>query len=211
MNSDGLALLVQVKLSGPVNTFPSMDSNGNYEFVNLPAGQYTLTPQSIFHTFEPATRTVTITNANIMGQDFVGTFAPANITGHVKDNNGNPLAGIQITIAASGAIPVNLLTDANGFYSLPNVPRHLNYFIVPDPFSPYDFVPASKFIQDLTTSQVVDFVGTLQPTKVIAGRVVEAISGQGISGVRVDLGQDNSATVTASAFTVTCGNFSFGG
>jgi len=141
-----------------------MDSNGNFEFVNIPAGQYTLTPIDIFHTFEPVSRTVTITNANITGQDFVGTFAPANITGHVKDNNGNPLQGIKITIAQGGVLPVNLFTDANGSYSLLNVQRHAFYFITPDETAPYVFEPANKVIQDLTTSEVVDFVGTKRNT-----------------------------------------------
>jgi len=163
-NSDGSPLVVQVKLTGPVNTFPSIDSNGNYEFVNLPAGQYTITPLSIFHSFAPASRNITITNATITGQDFVGTFAPANITGHVKDSNGNPLQGIKVTVTQTGVVPINALTDATGFYSVVNVPRHSNYFIVPDPNTPYDFVPVNKFIQDLTKSEVVDFVGTKRNT-----------------------------------------------
>jgi len=212
-NPDGSGLNVQVKLSSALNTFafPSGDFDGNYEFTNLPAGQYTITPLSIFHSFEPASRTVTITNANITGQNFVGTFAPANITGHVKDNNGNPLQGIKITVNQGGVAPINVFTDANGFYSVQNVARHANYFIVPDPNSPYDFVPVNRVIQDLTTSEVVDFVGTLVPTKVIAGRVVEAISGQGISGVRVDLNEDSGATVTSMIFTDASGNFNFFG
>src|SRR6185369_83555 len=99
---------------------------------------------------------------------------PANITGHVKDNNGNPLQGIKVTVAAIGSIVTNVSTDANGFYSVSNVPHHFNYIIIPDENLAYDFVPANKFITDLTTSEVVDFVGTLVPTKLIAGRVVEA-------------------------------------
>ena len=163
-NSDGSPPLAQMKLTGTVTAFPSMDANGNFEFVNLPAGDYTLTPIDIFHTFEPASRSFTITNANITGQDFVGTFFQPTITGHVKDNNGNPLQGIKITISTSGTAPVNLFTDANGLYSLSNVFRHQNYFIVPDENSPYAFVPVNKFIQDLTTSQVVDFVGNPRNT-----------------------------------------------
>ena len=135
---------------------------------------------------------------------------PASISGHVKDNNGNPLQGIKVTVAALGSIVTNVFTDANGFYSVSNVPHHFNYIIIPDENLAYDFVPANKFITDLTTSQVVDFVGTLVPTKVIAGRVVEAISGQGISGVQVALGQDQSNQALAIVFTDATGNFSFG-
>ncbi len=201
-------LFLQINLTGPVNVTVLSDStNGNYEIVNLPAGQYTLTPISIFHGFNPVSRTVTITNANITGLDFVGTFMPANITGHVKDNQGNPLPGIRIQ--SLGGFPEGTtLTDANGFYSFPNVQRHRTYFISPDPFTPYDFVPSSRTISDLTGSEVVDFVGTRQPTNIIAGRVVEAITGQGIGGLQISLGQDTNAA--GSTFTDANGAFSFG-
>jgi uncharacterized repeat protein (TIGR01451 family) len=209
-SSDGSPVVVSVKLTGPVNTFPSVDSNGNYEFVNIPAGQYTLTPLSNFHTFEPLSRSITITNANITDQNFVATFAPsATVTGHVKDSNGNPLGGIQITLGFLGSIPQVQTTDANGLYSFANVPRNFTCFINPDPLTPYDFVPSSKILNDLATTEIVDFVGTLQPTKVISGRVIEAINGQGIGGVQVNLFQDSFT----AGFTVTDanGNFSFGG
>ena len=205
--SDGSPLSLQVQLTGPASATLISDNNGNYSFVNLPAGQYTLTPLSIFHSFNPPNRTVTITNANITGQDFVGTFVPANISGHVRDNNGVPLSGIKVT--AGGSVPQgSTFTDANGFYNFPNVPRHATYSIFCDPFTAYSFAPDVMLIGDLTTSQTVDFVGTKQPANTIAGRIIEAISGQGLSGIQVSLGQDNVAA--ASVFTDANGNYSFG-
>jgi uncharacterized repeat protein (TIGR01451 family) len=201
--------IAQVSLSGPVNALIQTDLNGqgNYEFVNLPAGQYTLTPISIFHSFAPPSRTVIITNANIAGLDFMGTFVPANITGHVKDNNGNPIAGLRITSA--GGFPQGItFTDANGFYSFPNVQRNLSYVIIPDQFTAYDIVPSSQIIQNLTTSVVVDFVGTKQPANIIAGRVIEAATGQALPGVRVDLNQ--GLAFIDFKFTDGNGNFNFG-
>ena len=207
VTTDFPSFIAQVELDGPVFARINNDVNGNYEFVNLPAGQYTLTPISIFHSFNPPSRTVTITNANITGLDFTGTFVPANITGHVKDNNGNPLSGIKIT--ASGNFPqLTTVTDANGFYQFANVERQRDYNISPDPFTVYDFQPSSRGIPGLTKSEVADFVGTKQPTNVIAGRVVDAVSEQGMSGVRVDLAQD--FTVAGFTFTDANGNFSFG-
>jgi uncharacterized repeat protein (TIGR01451 family) len=201
-------IFLSVGLSGPVNALISTDNAGNYEFVNLPAGQYTITPISIFFSFAPPSRTVTISNANITGLDFTGTFVPANITGHVKDNNGNPLPGIKIT--STGGFPEgSTFTDANGFYSFPNVQRHRNYFIFPDPFTAYSFAPEFKSIFDLTeTETVVDFVATKQPANVIAGRVIETVTGQGIPGIQVSLAQ--SFGFAASTFTDSNGNFSFG-
>ncbi len=207
ITADTPSIIAQVSLDGPVDALISNDSAGNYEFVNLPAGEYTLTPISVFHSFNPPSRTVTITNANITGLDFVGTFVPASITGHVKDNNGNPIPGIRIQ--SSGGFPEgSTFTDANGFYSFPNVQRHRTYFISPDPFTAYSFVPQSHVISDLTESKVVDFVGTKQPANVISGRVIETVTGQGIPGIQVNLAQGISAA--ASTFTDTNGNFSFG-
>ena len=207
ITADTPSIFAQIRLEGPVDALIGNDFDGNYEFVNLPAGQYTLTPISIFHSFNPPSRTVTITNANITGLDFTGTFVPANITGHVKDSNGNPIPGIKIT--SSGGFPEgSTFTDANGFYSFPNVQRHRNYFIFPDPFTAYNFVPESKFISDLLQSEVVDFVGTKQPVNVIAGRVIETVTGQGIPGIQVNLAQGFSAA--AFTFTDSNGNFSFG-
>jgi hypothetical protein len=152
---------------------------------------------------------VTITNANLTGVDFVGTFVPASITGHVKDNNGNPLAGIKITLGLQGVIPGDVFTDANGFYAFTGVPRGGTYFVLPDQASLYDFNPTDKLVQNLVGTQVVDFVGTKVLAHVIAGRVVDPITGQGIGNVRVNLTQDNFLD-GGFTFTNANGDFSFG-
>jgi uncharacterized repeat protein (TIGR01451 family) len=198
----------EVELSGPVHARIVADVNGNYEFVNLPAGQYTVTPLNIAYDFVPANRTVTITNANVTGQDFAGTFVTFTISGHIKDNNGNPLPGIKITIGSPGAQGFILSTDVNGFYSV-TLQRGGTYSLTPDSITPYDILPRNKIIENLAANEVVDFVGMIVPTKVIAGRVVEAISGQGIEGARVILSQGDAGS--ALTFTDANGNFTFGG
>jgi uncharacterized repeat protein (TIGR01451 family) len=202
-NSDGSPVTAQVKLTSALNTFPfpGGDFSGNYEFVNLPAGQYTITPFDIFHTYEPVSRTVTITNANITGQDFVGTFAPANITGHVTDSNGNPLQGIKITITQGGVGSTNVFTDANGFYSRPNVQRHAFYSITPDETTPYIFAPANKVISDLTTSEVVDFVGTKRNTVQFSVSPASVNEESGSSEIVVTRTGDVSSSATVNFAT----------
>lgn len=198
----------QMKLDGPVDAVTVTDANGNYEFVNLPAGEYKVTPVNAAFDFNPPNRTVTITNANITNADFAATFVPANITGHVKDNHGNPLPGIKITIGSPGAIGGDVVTDANGFYSFTDLPRGITATVIIDPSTPYDFVPPEKTFVNLTGSEVVDFVGTLAPTHVIAGRVVDPITNQGISNLEVNLSQDGG--FGGSTFTNANGDFSFG-
>jgi len=203
---DTTLFFAPVELTGPVNARINPDVNGNYEFVNLPAGEYTLKPVNPALDFNPPSRTVTITNANLTGRDFVGTFVPASISGHVKDNNGNPLVGFRITVGSPGSQGNQLFTDGNGFYSFTNLSRGLTYIVTPDSSTLYDFIPASKVIQSLAGDEVVDFVGTKQPTNVIAGRVIEAGSGVELSGIRVDLSSNagNASTLTQN------GIFNFG-
>ena len=206
--SGGAPLAVQVQITGPVSRVSASDSfSGLYTFANLPAGEYTVTPLSIFHTFAPPSRIATITNANVTGENFVGTFVTANIAGHVRDNDGNPLSGIKVT--STGGVPArSVFTDATGFYSFANVQRGATYVIQPDPFTAYNFVPSSKTFSDLISSQVVDFVGTKQPSNVIAGRVIETSTGLGLAGIQINLAQDfvPAATVVTDAN----GNFTFG-
>jgi uncharacterized repeat protein (TIGR01451 family) len=199
----------EVELSGPVHARIIVGVNNNYEFVNLPAGEYTVTPLNAAFDFNPPSRTVTITNANITGVDFVGTFVPASITGHVKDNNGNPLAGIKITLGIGGAIPGDVFTDANGFYTIAGLARGGTYLVTADRASLFDFDPQEKLVQNLIGTQVVDFLGFKAQTNVISGRVVDPITEQGIGNIRVNLAQDTFID-GGSAFTNANGDFSFG-
>ena len=196
-----------VKLSGPVNAEIITDVNGNYQFVNLPAGAYTLTPINPSFDFNPPSRTVTITNADIPGLDFVATFVSFTISGHVKDNNGNPLEGIRITTGQPGTQGNSVFTDANGFYAFTNLGRGGTYIINPESGTLYDFVPPSKAFQNLAANETADFVGTKQPSNVIAGRVIEAGTGVGLSGIRVDL--QSSFFESWATFTDAQGMFSF--
>jgi len=200
-------VFAEVELSGPVNARIITGVNGNYEFVNLPAGEYTLKPINNAYDFNPPSRTVTITNANITGLDFVATFVPVSISGHVKDNNGNPLAGIRMTVGQPGSQGNHVFTDENGFYAFTNLSRGSTYSLSPDSSTLYDFVPASKVFESLTGDQVVDFVGTKQPSNLIAGRVIEAATGIALSGIRVDLSMNLE---NESTFTGPSGTFSFG-
>ncbi|HEY0406023.1 MAG TPA: Calx-beta domain-containing protein, partial [Pyrinomonadaceae bacterium] len=197
-----------VTLGGTRNATIQSKFDGQYEFVNLPAGgNYTITVANVSYNFTPASRVYNNLGSNQTGADFVGTYIPANITGRITDTNGNPLSGIKVT--SSGGFPQgSTFTDANGFYSFPNVQRFRTYFIFPDPFTVYNFAPQSYSFSNLMASQVADFVGTKQPSNIISGRVIEYGSGHGLSGIQVSLGRDGNAVT--DTFTDINGNFSFG-
>lgn len=81
------------------------NANGDYTLSGLVAGAYTLTPSLGGYTFSPPTRQVTVTNANVSGQDFTGTpLAGAQSKVHfpliLKGVSGSinlPLAGLWRT------------------------------------------------------------------------------------------------------------------
>lgn len=70
--SSGVALAnVNVSRTGS-STAVLTNTAGYYTFYDVPAGTYTITPAANGMTFTPATRSVTVTNADINGQNFTG-------------------------------------------------------------------------------------------------------------------------------------------
>lgn len=63
---------VTMTLTGAANETSATDVVGNYSFTNLANGTYTVTPSKAGFIFTPLDRTMTVNNANVTGQDFVG-------------------------------------------------------------------------------------------------------------------------------------------
>jgi len=83
VTSDGSGLAgVTMTLSGDASRTTTTDANGNYSFNNLLPGSYIITPSKPGYTFSPTGRSVTISNANISGQDFTAlVILPTVCTG----------------------------------------------------------------------------------------------------------------------------------
>ena len=82
-----------VALSGAATATKTADASGNYSFAGLAAGSYTVTPTKSGYTFTPASRPVTITNANVASVNFAGQTSST-----------------RMTAPASGQTVANLLT-----------------------------------------------------------------------------------------------------
>lgn len=67
---------VTVTLSGAASRTTTTDNNGNYNFSGLAPSSYTITPSRSGYTFNPASLPVTISSANVSGQDFTATATP---------------------------------------------------------------------------------------------------------------------------------------
>jgi len=74
LNGTGLAG-VTVSITGTGFGSLTTDASGNYSFVGVRNGDYTIIPLLSGNTFTPSGRTVTVSNQNMTGQDFVATPA----------------------------------------------------------------------------------------------------------------------------------------
>jgi hypothetical protein len=139
---------VTMTLSGAATGTTTTDSNGNYTFSNLANGNYTVTPSMTGYTFSPASRTVTISGANVTGQNFTGTPTGGgtfSISGRVTVAGGSvslPLSGVTMTL--SGAATGTTTTNSNGNYTFSNLANG-NYTVTPS-MTGYTFSPASRTV-----------------------------------------------------------------
>ena len=77
VTSNGTGLSgVSMTLTGSGSTSTSTDSNGNYSFSGAQNGAYTITPSLTGYSFNPQSLSVTVNNADVTGQDFIGTSTP---------------------------------------------------------------------------------------------------------------------------------------
>ncbi len=81
---------VTMTLSGAGSGTTTTNALGNYTFSGLSDGSYTVTPGISGYTFTPTSRNVTVSGADVTGQDFVGTLT-----------NGPDLVVSQLTAPSS--------------------------------------------------------------------------------------------------------------
>lgn len=77
---------VTMALTGTSSASTTTDSNGTYQFTGLAAGSYTITPSKTGCAFSPSSRSVSISTANITGQDFTATVTWAMTFGDLYDD-----------------------------------------------------------------------------------------------------------------------------
>lgn len=74
---------VAMALTSSSSVTVSTDNSGNYTFTGLTNGTYTITPTKTGYTCSPVSKTITVNNANVTGQDFVGTDTVVTATSSV--------------------------------------------------------------------------------------------------------------------------------
>jgi len=105
------------RTSGGVSASVYTNANGDFVFVNVPAGSYTLTASGALNsgaTFSPASRSATVGAASVSGQNFTRTSTASTISGTVVGGQGQVMPNITLSCAETGA---TALTNATGRYS----------------------------------------------------------------------------------------------
>ena len=175
------------------------DASGNYSISGVPAGSYTLTPNKSGYTFTPATIAVTVSDANLAGQNFAGTVIPNTYTvsGQIRDGGGNPIAGVILTDGTRSAF-----SDASGSYTIAGVPAG-SYTLTPARQG-YTFFPATRSVT-VTTGNLTGegFLAIALPsTFTIAGQVLDS-RGNPLAGVVISDGSRTTISGANGAYQLT--------
>jgi subtilisin family serine protease len=109
-----------ISVTGPADRVTTTNASGDYSFV-LPVGTYEATA-SAFGYASQTVLNVVVSEGLTTDQDFALQPAPSHsVSGHVRDSEGNALAGASVEILGTPIPPAT--TDATGLYSFPSVPE----------------------------------------------------------------------------------------
>jgi len=188
-------MMVYESVSGDTTT-TTTNASGEYSFTTAKNGTYTVTPRKICYSFEPPSRQVTVSGANVTVDNFVATPSDCwSISGTVT---GDTQAGVTMTL--SGSMSGTTITGTSGNYTF-RLLKNGNYTVTPSKDG-YYFTPPNK---QVTISDAdapgVNFTATA--TYTISGTV----SGDTQADVTMTLSGSGSGITTTNA----SGNYSFTG
>ncbi|UNM07284.1 MAG: carboxypeptidase regulatory-like domain-containing protein [Planctomycetales bacterium] len=161
------------------------DTNGNYSFLAVPAGNWTITPTLNGWEFDPVSSTFDVVDAAVSGIDFTGTEIPIithAVSGTVQDAGMAPISGVLMTLNPGG---MTTSTDAQGEYIFPAVEVG-GYTLTPSKTS-FSFNPTNRNV-NVSTADVTgqDFTGTEITSFSISGTVLDELAAP-LSGVTLTL------------------------
>jgi len=112
---------------------------GYFTFTNVPAGDYIITPTKAGTTFTPAPRNITVTSANITGQNFIGATG-YQVSGRVQTSRGLAIAGASVQLDGGATV----VSNGAGYYTFYNVADG-NHNVVAT-LNGYTFTPSPKTV-----------------------------------------------------------------
>jgi len=146
---------VKVNLTGTVTKSTTTNSNGYYEFVDLDAGDYTITPEKENYSFTPPSRSTMSLSGDIVDWDFTGNYSTPTyyIKGYVQDADGNGIDGV--TVSLTGKISSSTITNSVGYYEFTDLEAG-DYIMKPSK-SGWSFALWSGTVNE---NKTVNFTGT---------------------------------------------------
>lgn len=125
--------------NGSIST--TTNSSGAWTLSNLANGSYTITPSLSGYTFSPASRSVTVSGANVTGQNFTGTPVAStySVSGSVTTSGGSGIAGVTVSTGSASAT-----TNSSGAYTISGLANG-SYTLTPS-LTGYTFSPTSRSV-----------------------------------------------------------------
>ncbi len=129
-----------VKLTGATSATTTANSSGAYSFTSLGNGSYTVTASKSGFTFSPSSLAVTVSGANVTGENFTASAVPPttfSISGTIS--SGTNGSGATLTLSGSG--DATTTASASGGYGFTGLANG-SYLVTPRK-SGFTFSPTS--------------------------------------------------------------------
>jgi hypothetical protein len=205
-NNNGLPnVLVTISDKAATRTVTT-DESGAFTIAVKAHGDYTVTASAQFFDLSPLKLVFNFLTANQAAANFVATRHLHTISGQVRDDQGNGLAGVPVTLksSASGSSPRVISTSSGGFFSFTDVPAGFSYTVTASSTSLYSFPTQDTGVLD--GNLLLNFNGTRRKYT-ISGIVMD---GQvGVNGISLTLTGGNNLNL--STITTSGGVFTFEG
>lgn len=207
MNESGDPPVVNVQVevsSGPGSDWTSTDSNGLYNLIGLPAGNYTVQATPPYNSMFVPNFTTTVIPVRIGETSFFNILLRVGgiLTGTVTDFNGTPVQNAYVGVE-SGPTSRYTYTNSLGTYTLSPLSQGI-YSIQANPPSGSTLVPATcSTAVSFHTNTTLDF--TLRAGGNISGTVRDT-GGNTVQDVQVFV---ESGPTYRTAYTDTNGRYSF--
>lgn len=198
----GIALQgVHMNLSGAAAGNTTTNASGNYSFIGLAAGSYTVTPSLAGFIFTPVRNVVTVSGADVIGNNFTETASAAATS--ILSGTASGAVAQNVLISLSGANTGSVLTDSSGNYSFSGLAAG-GYTVTPS-LAGFIFSPASSAVTITSGINASGFNFTATADASSPSSLSGTVSGAVVQSVTINLGGAN----TGSALTDVNGKFSF--
>lgn len=192
---------VPVTLQGSSSKFGDVTNSAGEYFIATVGGDYVLSVSQPFYDFTPPTRTFNNLSQPFEGVNFVASRQMRAINGVLRDDNGQVVPNVELTLTSSTFTTRKATTDAGGVFSFTDVPAGFAYTITPANHDTFVFTPQT--IDQLSETTTLTFSG-VRRDYTISGRVKN--QNAGVADAIVKLPETGATAISDAS-----GNYSFPG